>query len=48
VNPELALDDLTGIIEETAIPMGDPLPNDTFGWGRIFAYWAVYTAMFPK
>jgi subtilisin family serine protease len=48
VNPGLTYDDLATLIEETAIPMGDGLPNNTFGWGRIFAYWAVYTAMFPQ
>ncbi len=41
VNPLLTIDELATIIETTAIPMGDPIPNNTYGWGRIDAYSAV-------
>jgi len=46
-NPNFTYADLAGIIERTAVPMGDPIPNDTYGWGRIDAYSAVQTALFP-
>lgn len=47
-NPDLSYDDLAGIIEGTAVPMGDPVPNNTYGWGRIDAYSAVSSTLFPK
>ena len=47
INQGLTLDDLMNIIEQTAVPKGDPIPNNTYGWGRIDAYAAVQAAL-PK
>jgi len=47
-NPSLTYDDLASIIEGTAVPMGDPIPNNIYGWGRIDAYSAVSAVLFGK
>jgi subtilisin family serine protease len=44
-NPNLGIVDLTNILEMTAIPFGDPIPNNTYGWGRIDAFNAVQVAL---
>jgi subtilisin family serine protease len=44
-NPNLSIDDLTNIMETTAVPLGSPIPNNTFGWGRIDAYSAVESVL---
>ncbi len=44
-NPNLSIDDLTSIMESTAVPLGSPIPNNTFGWGRIDAYSAVQSVL---
>jgi subtilisin family serine protease len=38
-HPELKgqVDVIETIIEQSAVPLGDPVPNNTFGWGRIDA-----------
>lgn len=47
-NPALTNNDLVNIIESTAVPLGSPIPNNTFGWGRIDAYDAVQAALSPS
>lgn len=32
------LNDLADTLKSTAVPLGDPIPNNNFGWGRIDAY----------
>ena len=32
------LDSLVDMLKSTAVPLGDPIPNDDFGWGRVDAY----------
>ena len=47
-NSDLTDDDLANIIEGTAVQKGDPIPNNTYGWGRIDAYSAVSYALSQK
>ena len=44
-NPNLSIENLTNIMESTAVPLGSPIPNNTFGWGRIDAYSAVQSVL---
>jgi subtilisin family serine protease len=37
----LTLEQIETIIKETAAPLGSPIPNNSYGWGRIDAYAAV-------
>ncbi len=40
-DPDLTVNQLETIIERTAVPLGSPIPNNDYGWGRIDAYAAV-------
>ena len=42
-HPELRgqVDAIERIIEQTAVPLGSPVPNNTYGWGRIDAVAAI-------
>jgi uncharacterized repeat protein (TIGR01451 family) len=40
-DPGLTLEQMETIIKETAAPLGSPIPNNSYGWGRIDAYAAV-------
>jgi len=41
VNPSLTHDQVEGIIQDTAVDLGEPGPDEYFGWGRIDASAAV-------
>jgi len=41
VNPHLTPDEVEGIIEQTAVDLGDPGRDDYYGWGRIDANAAI-------
>jgi uncharacterized repeat protein (TIGR01451 family) len=40
-SPGLTINQIEKIIGETAVRLGSPIPNNTYGWGRIDAYAAV-------
>jgi hypothetical protein len=40
-DPSLTVNQLETIIKGTAVPLGSPIPNNDYGWGRIDAYAAV-------
>jgi uncharacterized repeat protein (TIGR01451 family) len=40
-DPSLGVSQIETIIKETSLPLGAPLPNNDYGWGRIDAYAAV-------
>ena len=40
-NPALTLTQLEDILKRSALPMGSPVPNNDYGWGRLDAYAAV-------
>jgi len=40
-DPSLDVSQIESIIKETSLPLGAPLPNNDYGWGRIDAYAAV-------
>lgn len=40
-SPALAGNTIANIIKNSAIPLGSPIPNNVYGWGRIDAYNAV-------
>jgi subtilisin family serine protease len=44
-NPALDHDRVKELLKETAIDLGEPGPDNTFGWGRIDAYEAVLASM---
>ena len=44
-NPDLDVDTIKEIIMETAVDLGDPGEENTYGWGMIDAYAAVMAAM---
>ncbi len=39
--PTLTITETEGVITSTAVGLGDPIPNNAYGWGRIDAYNAV-------
>ncbi|MFQ6058254.1 MAG: S8 family serine peptidase [Anaerolineae bacterium] len=39
--PSLTIPQIEEVITSTAVPLGDPVPNNDYGWGRIDAYAAV-------
>jgi uncharacterized repeat protein (TIGR01451 family) len=41
VSPTLSITRAAYIITSTAVPLGDPIPNDDTGWGRVDAFAAV-------
>jgi uncharacterized repeat protein (TIGR01451 family) len=43
-DPGLSVDQVEGIVAGTAQPLGDPVPNNDTGWGRIDAYQAAAVA----
>jgi uncharacterized repeat protein (TIGR01451 family) len=40
-DPSLSVSQLETIIKKTVVPLGSPIPNNDYGWGRIDAYAAV-------
>ncbi len=44
-DPTLSVDDVERILTTTARPLGDPVPNNDAGWGRIDAYRAAAVAL---
>jgi uncharacterized repeat protein (TIGR01451 family) len=44
-DPKLSVDDIETILTSTALPLGEQVPNNDTGWGRIDAYKAVAVAM---
>ncbi|UCC86719.1 MAG: S8 family serine peptidase [Anaerolineales bacterium] len=40
-DPSLTVDQIETIIKQTAVPLSSPIPNNTYGWGRIDAFAAV-------
>jgi uncharacterized repeat protein (TIGR01451 family) len=40
-DPTLTVDGIEKTMESTAVPLGGPIPNNHYGWGRIDAYAAV-------
>lgn len=43
-NPALSVDEIEQILTQTALPLGEGHPNDTYGWGLVNAYAAVARA----
>lgn len=43
-NPALTIDQIEAILTQTAIPLGEGHPNNTYGWGLINAYAAAVRA----
>ena len=48
VNPALTNNEVEGIIESTAVDLGDPGKDDRFGYGRIDAHAAVIAVCYPQ
>ena len=44
-DPSLSVDQIEAIITSTALPLGDEVPNNDAGWGRIDAYRAAAVAI---
>jgi uncharacterized repeat protein (TIGR01451 family) len=44
-DPTLSVDEVETILTSTALPLGDPIPNNDTGWGRIDAYTAGAVAL---
>jgi len=44
-SPDLDFQQIVDVLEKTAVPIGDPVPNNTAGWGRVDAYAAVAAVM---
>jgi uncharacterized repeat protein (TIGR01451 family) len=44
-DPNLTVDKIEEILTSTALPLGDPVPNNASGWGRIDAYQAAAVAL---
>jgi uncharacterized repeat protein (TIGR01451 family) len=44
-DPTLTIDAMEALITSTALPLGDQVPNNDTGWGRIDAYQAVAVAL---
>jgi uncharacterized repeat protein (TIGR01451 family) len=44
-DPTLTVDDVEAILTSTAVPLGDSVPNNDTGWGRIDAYQAAAVAL---
>jgi uncharacterized repeat protein (TIGR01451 family) len=44
-NPELDFDNVVKILKQTAVPIGNPVPNNIAGWGRVDAYAALAAVM---
>ncbi len=44
-DPTLSVDDVEAILTSTTLPLGEPIPNNNTGWGRIDAYRAVAVAL---
>jgi len=44
-DPTLSVDEVETILTSTALPLGDPIPNNDTGWGRIDAYRAGAVAL---
>lgn len=40
-DPSLSVDQIETLIKDTAAPLGSPIPNNDYGWGRIDAYAAL-------
>jgi uncharacterized repeat protein (TIGR01451 family) len=47
VSPTLSITSTAHIITSTAVPLGDPIPNNDTGWGRVDALAAVATLAHP-
>jgi subtilisin family serine protease len=42
-DPSLTIPEIEEVITRTAVPLGDPIPNNNCGWGRMDAYSAVFS-----
>jgi uncharacterized repeat protein (TIGR01451 family) len=47
VSPTLSITRMAHIITSTAVPLGDPVPNNDTGWGRVDAFAAVTSLAHP-
>ncbi len=47
VSPTLSITHTATIITSTAVPLGDPIPNNDTGWGRVDAFAAVASLAHP-